>query len=54
MLYQMPGGFFVEVNSDVDRNEVEFCFAFEAGGEDDWLPDYADFVKLKGWMGGTP
>jgi len=50
LLYQLPDGFFVEVNYDVDKNEVEFCFAFEAGSEDDRLPDYAMFVKLPGWM----
>ena len=46
----MPASFFVEVNYDVEKNEVEFCFAFEAGGEDDRLPDYAMFVKLPDWM----
>ncbi|MDO7851366.1 hypothetical protein [Hymenobacter convexus] len=50
MLYQVPAGFFVEVNYDVDKNEVEFCFAFEAGGEDNRLPDYAMFVKLPDWV----
>ena len=49
LLYQLPA-FFVEVNYDVEKNEVEFCFAFEAGGEDDRLPDYAMFVKLPDWM----
>ena len=49
-LYQVPAGFFVEVNYDVDKNEIEFFFAFEAGGEDDRLPDYAMFVKLPDWM----
>ncbi len=50
LLYQMPDGFFVEVNYDVEQNKVEFCFAFEAGGDDDRLPDYAMFVKLPDWM----
>jgi hypothetical protein len=49
-LYQVPDGFFVEVNVNVNTREVEFCLAFEAGGEDDRLPDYAMFVKLPGWM----
>ena len=53
LLYQMPDPFFVEVNYNVDKNEVEFCFAFEAGGEDDRLPDYAMFVKLPDWVPGA-
>ena len=52
-LYQVPAGFFVEMNYDVEKNEAEFCFAFEAGGEDDRLPDYAMFVKLPDWMPGA-
>lgn len=35
MLCQLPGDFFVEVNYDVDKNEITFLFAFEAGGKDD-------------------
>lgn len=50
LLYQMPEPFFVELAYDTEANEVEFCFAFEAGGEDDRLPDYAEFVKLPGWI----
>lgn len=46
VLYHLPGGFFVEVNYDVDRNEVSFLFPFEAGSADDRLEDYAMFVKL--------
>ena len=49
-LYQMPPGFFVELNYDVEQNQIDFLFAFEAGGEDDRLPDYAMFVKLPDWM----
>ena len=49
-LYRLPEGFFAEVNYDVDRNEVTFLFPFEAGGEDDRLPDYAVFVKLTDWL----
>jgi hypothetical protein len=49
-LYQMPGGFFVELNYDVEQNKVTHLFAFEAGGEDDRLPDYAMFVKLPDWL----
>ena len=49
-LYQMPDGFFAELNYDTDTNEIEFGFAFEAGSEDDRLPDYAMFVRLPGWM----
>ncbi|GAB3877207.1 hypothetical protein GCM10028824_36760 [Hymenobacter segetis] len=48
-LYRMPSGFFVEVNYDTEKNEIEFLFAFEAGGEDDRLPDYAIFVELPEW-----
>ena len=36
-LYQMPGGFFAEVNYYTDTNEMEFGFAFEGGSEDDRL-----------------
>ena len=50
MLYRVPSGFFVEINYDVDKNEVAFCFAFEAGTDDDRLTDYALFVKLPDWM----
>ena len=53
MLYQVPAGFFVEVNYDVDKNQQEFGFAFEAGSEDDRLPDYAMFVKLPDWVPGA-
>jgi hypothetical protein len=49
-LYQVPAGFFVEVNVNVNTQEIELCFAFEAGSEDDRLPDYAAFVKLPEWM----
>ena len=49
-LYQLSGGFFVEVNYDVDRNEITHLFAFEAGSEDDRLEDYAMFVKLPDWL----
>jgi hypothetical protein len=49
-LYQLPDGFFVELNYDVEANKIEFLFAFEAGGEDDRLPDYAMFVKLPDWI----
>jgi hypothetical protein len=50
MLYQVPSGFFVEVNYDVDKNEVTFLFPFEAGSDDDRLEDYAMFVKLPDWL----
>jgi len=46
LLYQVPAGFFVELNYNVDKNEVTFLFPFEAGGPDDRLEDYAIFVKL--------
>ena len=46
LLYHLPGGFFVEVNYDVDKNEVTFLYPFEAGSADDRLEDYAMFVKL--------
>jgi hypothetical protein len=52
LLYQLPGGFFVELNYDVEQNRVEFLFPFEAGGEDDRLGDYAMFVKLPDWIRG--
>ena len=52
-LYQLPGEFFVEVNYDVEENRVTHLFAFEPGSEDDRLPDYAMFVKLPDWMGGS-
>ena len=51
-LHQLPGGFFAEVNYDVDRNEITHVFAFEAGSDHDRLEDYAVFVKLPDWMGG--
>jgi hypothetical protein len=50
MLYQLPSGLFVELAYNTEVNEVEFCFAFEAGSEDDRLPDYAMFVKLPDWV----
>jgi hypothetical protein len=50
LLYQLPGGFFVELTYDTETNEVQYLFAFEAGGEDNRLPDYAMFVKLPGWV----
>jgi hypothetical protein len=46
LLYQMPGQFFVELSYDTETNEVQYLFAFEAGGEEDRLPEYAPFVKL--------
>jgi hypothetical protein len=52
-LYQLPDGFFAEVNYYTDTEETEFGFAFEAGSEEDRLPDYAMFVKLSGWMPDT-
>ncbi|MCI1187889.1 hypothetical protein MON38_10695 [Hymenobacter sp. DH14] len=52
LLYQMPEPFFVELAYDTEANKVEFCFPFEAGSEDDRLPDYAMFVKLPDWMEG--
>lgn len=52
LLYEMPGRFFVELTYGTETNEVQYLFAFEAGGEDDRLPDYAMFVKLPDWMGG--
>ncbi|MBH8567311.1 hypothetical protein KB206_00330 [Microvirga sp. STS02] len=50
LLYQLPGGFFAELTYDTETNEVQYIFAFEAGGEHDRLPDYATFVKLPGWL----
>lgn len=50
MLYQLPGGLFVEVNYDVNENRVTFLFPFKAGGEDDRLTDYAAFVQLPDWL----
>ena len=50
LLYQLPGGLFVELNYDVNENQVTFLFPFEAGGEDDRLEDYAMFVKLPDWL----
>ncbi|MDO7852970.1 hypothetical protein [Hymenobacter convexus] len=50
LLYEMPGRFFVELTYDTETNEVQYLFAFEAGGEDDRLPDYAMFVKLPDWL----
>jgi hypothetical protein len=49
-LYQVPSGFFVEVNYNSETEMIEFLFAFEAGGEDDRLADYAMFVKLPDWV----
>jgi predicted metal-dependent phosphotriesterase family hydrolase len=49
-LYQMPDGFFAEVNYYTDTEETKFGFAFEAGSEEDRLPDYAMFVKLPAWV----
>ena len=46
----MPGGFFVELTHDIETNEVQYCFAFEAGSEDDRFADYAMFVKLPDWV----
>ncbi|WP_208174437.1 hypothetical protein [Hymenobacter negativus] len=40
-LYQLPGGFFVELTYDTETNEVQYLFPFEAGSKDDRLPDYA-------------
>jgi hypothetical protein len=42
----LPDGFYAEVAYNTAENEVEFVFGFEAGSEDDRLPDYAVFVKL--------
>ena len=50
MLYQLPGGLFAELNYDVNDSKVTHLFAFEAGSEDDRLPDYAAFVKLPDWL----
>jgi hypothetical protein len=50
LLYEMPGRFFVKLNYNVDTNEVQYLFPFEAGGEDDRLGDYAMFVQLSGWL----
>ena len=50
LLYQLPDGLFVELNYDVKQNRVNFLFPFEAGGEDNRLPDYAMFVKLTEWL----
>jgi hypothetical protein len=46
----VPAGFFVEVNCEVEKNEVNRLFAFEAGSENDLLEDYARFVKLPEWL----
>jgi hypothetical protein len=40
LLYQLPGELFVEMNYDVNESEVTFLFPFEAGSEDDRLPDW--------------
>jgi len=53
MLYQLPSGFFVKVNYDVDQNEVTHLFAFAAGGEDDRLEPNAKFVELPDWVPST-
>lgn len=50
LLYEMPGGFFVELTYHVDTNEVQYLFPFAAGGEDDRRADYAMFVQLPGWL----
>ncbi|GAA3984617.1 hypothetical protein [Hymenobacter antarcticus] len=50
LLYRMPGGFFVELTYDTETNEVQYCFAFEAGSDDDRLADYAMFVRLPNWV----
>lgn len=50
LLYQMPAGFFVELTHDTEANEVQYCFAFEAGSEDDRLADFAMFVQLPDWV----
>lgn len=50
LLYQMPGGLFVELTYDTETNEVQYCFAFAAGSEDDSLADYAMFVQLPDWV----
>lgn len=50
LLYRMPDGFFVELTYDTETNEVQYCFAFEAGSEDDRLADYAMFVTLPDWV----
>ena len=46
MLRQTPNGLLVEFNYDVDKRDVTFLCPFEAGGDDNWLPDYAMFMKL--------
>jgi hypothetical protein len=50
LLYQLPGGFFVELTYDTETSEVQYLYAFEAGGKGDRLPDYVMFVKLPDWL----
>jgi hypothetical protein len=45
-LYVLPGAFFVEVHYNTAHNVITHLMAFEAGDENDRLPDYAMFVKL--------
>lgn len=40
----------MEVNYDTNQNATTHLFAFESGGEDDRLEDYAMFVKLPDWL----
>lgn len=42
--YLLPGAFFVEAHYDVEQNLLAYLVAFEAGREDDRLPDYPRFV----------
>lgn len=41
LLYQLPTHFFVELTYNTEANAILYLFAFEAGSEDDRLPDYA-------------
>jgi hypothetical protein len=50
LLYEMPGHFFAELTYNTVANEILYLFAFEAGSEDDRLPDYAMFVQLPDWL----
>lgn len=50
LLYEMPGRYFVELTYNTQANTILYLFAFEAGSEDDRLPDYAMFVTLPDWL----
>ncbi|HEX8349153.1 MAG TPA: hypothetical protein VF598_04260, partial [Hymenobacter sp.] len=50
LLYEMPSRFFVELTYHIDTNEIQYLFAFEAGSENDRLPDYAMVVRLPDWL----